>query len=194
MLPSLHTGLRNHELKLLRWRQIDFIGRRLIVGKPRTVSGGGREIPLSMTPLECLREWHSNFPNANPEHFVFPSERYGLDGESGYADGGARPYLIRPGVAMGSWKVAWTAARDKAGVHCRWHDLRHTFVSKMAEARRQTQPLWPRRASEPQDDGTIFACAERGKAHRDFRARFSSCLSNSAPRYSKATNRRRCAL
>jgi hypothetical protein len=43
------------------------------------------------------------------------------------------PYSIRPDVAIGSWKVAWTAARTKAGVACRWHDLRHTFVSKMAE-------------------------------------------------------------
>ena len=75
----------------------------------------------------------SNFPDAVPAHYVFPSERYGLDGESGYADGKVLPYSIRPDVAIGSWKVAWTAARTKAGVACRWHDLRHTFVSKMAE-------------------------------------------------------------
>jgi integrase len=80
-----------------------------------------------------MQEWRSNFPDAAPSHFVFPSERYGLDGESGYADGKVLPYSIRPEVAIGSWKVAWTAARTKAGVNCRWHDLRHTFVSKMAE-------------------------------------------------------------
>jgi integrase len=35
---------------------------------------------------------------------------------------------------MGSWKVAWTRYRKQAGVTCRLHDLRHTFVSKLAEA------------------------------------------------------------
>ena len=33
VLLSLHTGLRNQELRLLRWRQIDLIDRKLIVGK-----------------------------------------------------------------------------------------------------------------------------------------------------------------
>jgi integrase len=133
VLLSLHTGLRNQELRLLRWRQIDLIGRKLIVGKSKTAAGQGREIPLSATAFQCLQEWRSNFPDAVPAHYVFPSERYGLDGESGYADGKVLPYSIRPDVAIGSWKVAWTAARTKAGVACRWHDLRHTFVSKMAE-------------------------------------------------------------
>jgi integrase len=133
VLLSLHTGLRNQELTLLRWRQIDLIGQRLIVGKSKTAGGDGREIPLSRTAFQCLREWQSNFPNAVPDHFVFPSERYGLDGESGYANGKALPYSSRPDVAISSWKVAWTAARNKAGVQCCWHDLRHTFVSKMAE-------------------------------------------------------------
>ncbi|MGD0630024.1 MAG: tyrosine-type recombinase/integrase [Terracidiphilus sp.] len=133
VLLSLHTGLRNQELRLLRWQQIDLVGRALIVGKSKTASGEGREIPLSATALKCMQEWRSNFPDAALSHFVFPSERYGLDGESGYDDGKVLPYSIRPEVAIGSWKVAWTAARTKAGVNCRWHDLRHTFVSKMAE-------------------------------------------------------------
>jgi integrase len=133
VLVSLQTGLRNQELRLLLWRQIDLIERRLIVGKSKTASGQGREIPLSTTAFQCLLQWRSNFPDAIPAHFVFPSERYGLDGESGYANGKILPYSVRPDVAIGSWKVAWTAARRKAGVICRWHDLRHTFVSKMAE-------------------------------------------------------------
>jgi integrase len=133
VLLSLHTGLRNQELRLLRWRQIDLIGHKLTVGKSKTAGGQGREIPLSVTAFQCLQEWRSNFPNAIPAHYVFPSERYGLDGERGYTDGKLLPYSIRPDVAIGSWSTAWRAARTKAGVACRWHDLRHTFVSKMAE-------------------------------------------------------------
>jgi Phage integrase family len=34
---------------------------------------------------------------------------------------------------MGSWRKAWLDAGKKAGVRYRWHDLRHTFVSRLAE-------------------------------------------------------------
>jgi hypothetical protein len=35
---------------------------------------------------------------------------------------------------MHRWKVAWEAARRRAGVSCRFHDLRHTFISRLAES------------------------------------------------------------
>jgi integrase len=130
---SMHTGLRNKELRHLRWRQIDFLEGQLVVGKSKAAGGDGRVIPLSETVARCLQEWRSQFPEARPAHFVFPSERYGLAGEDGYTDGKVIPYDIKPTVPIGSWKVAWTAARKAAGVECRWHDCRHSFISKLAE-------------------------------------------------------------
>ena len=73
------------------------------------------------------------FPNAQPAHYVFPSERYGLAGENGYFTGKVVPYDIKPDTPIGSWKTEWNVARKAAKVSCRWHDMRHTFVSKMAE-------------------------------------------------------------
>jgi hypothetical protein len=35
---------------------------------------------------------------------------------------------------MHRWKVAWEGARKTAGVYCRFHDLRHTFISRLAES------------------------------------------------------------
>ena len=35
---------------------------------------------------------------------------------------------------MQRWKVAWESARKAAGVSCRFHDLRHTFISRLAES------------------------------------------------------------
>jgi integrase len=35
---------------------------------------------------------------------------------------------------MGSVKEAWEAAKGRAGVKCRFHDLRHTAVSRMLDA------------------------------------------------------------
>ena len=35
---------------------------------------------------------------------------------------------------MHRWKVAWEGARKAANVPCRVHDLRHTFISRLAES------------------------------------------------------------
>jgi integrase len=130
VLLSLHTGLRNAELRLLKWRQVDLLERAVTVGKSKTAGGEGRIVPLSETATPCLQDWRSQFPDAHPAHYVFPSERYGLDS---FENGKCIPYEIQPDKPIGSWKVAWTAARAAAKVSCRWHDMRHTFVSKMAE-------------------------------------------------------------
>src|SRR5580692_10400924 len=39
-----------------------------------------------------------------------------------------------PTKPMGSIKEAWEAAKVRAGVKCRFHDLRHTSVSRMLDA------------------------------------------------------------
>lgn len=133
VLLSIHTGLRNRELRLLRWRQVDMLERAVTVGKSKTAGGEGRTVPLSDTAWRCIRDWRGQWPAAVAEHFVFPSERYGLAGEEGHLHGALVRYDVRCDVPMGSWKVAWTAAKRAAGVSCRWHDLRHTFVSRIAE-------------------------------------------------------------
>jgi integrase len=133
VLLSIHTGLRNQELRLLRWRQVDMLERTITVGRSKTAGGEGRAVPLSETATACIQEWRRQFPGAKPEHFVFPSERYGFAGEPGHLHGTITPYDLRPDVPIGSWKIAWANALEAAGVKCRWHDLRHTFVSRIAE-------------------------------------------------------------
>ena len=71
VLLSLHTGLRNEELRLLRWRQIDLLTGQVTVGKSKTAGGTGRIVPLSQTALKCLQEWRSEFPDAQPAHYCF---------------------------------------------------------------------------------------------------------------------------
>lgn len=133
ILLSLHTGLRNGELRMLKWRQIDFLAGELTVGVSKTLGGEGRVIPLSATAAQCIQEWRSQFPEAQPDHFVFPSERYGFDGDDGRGDGKPIAYATQPNKPIGSWKVAWTNARAEAKVNMRWHDARHHFFSLLAE-------------------------------------------------------------
>ena len=132
-LTALHTGLRNAELRNLQWHNVDLIAREITVGKSKTEAGDGRKVPLSKAVFEALQDWRAKFPEAKPGHYVFPSERYGLDGEKGHKAGNVVPYDVDPTKPISSFKVAWTTARKAAKVDCRWHDARHSFVSKLGE-------------------------------------------------------------
>jgi integrase len=131
----LNTGMRVTELRMLQWRQVNLLERCLTVGRCKTPGGEGRMIPLNQDAFKTLVEWRAQFDNPLPDHFVFPSERYGLDGEEGYLSGAVAVWNRDPEKPIGSWKVAWSACRKSAGVTCRLHDLRHTFVSRLGEAK-----------------------------------------------------------
>lgn len=133
ILVSLRTGLRNNELRMLRWSMVDLMDGFLTVGLSKTTGGEGRQVALSPVAWATLREWRSNFPGALPGHFVFPTEHVGLDGEAGYLTGAGTSAAVDPTTPMGSWKTAFAGAIRRSGVQCRWHDLRHTWASSMAE-------------------------------------------------------------
>ena len=38
-----------------------------------------------------------------------------------------------PAKPMTSWKTAWKSAKATAGIECRFHDLRHTVVTRLLE-------------------------------------------------------------
>jgi integrase len=131
----LNTGMRVTELRMLQWRQVDLLERSITVGRSKTPGGEGRMIPLNQDAFTTMVEWRAQFDNPLPDHFVFPTERYGLDGEEGYLNGAVAVWNRDPEKPIGSWKVAWSACRKSAGVICRLHDLRHTFVSRLGEAK-----------------------------------------------------------
>src|SRR4051794_25586992 len=55
LVVDLNCGLRDKELRELRWRQVDLIHKKyLIVGKSKTDAGTGRVIPLNETVLVAL--------------------------------------------------------------------------------------------------------------------------------------------
>jgi integrase len=128
VLLALNTGMRYSEIRLLRWQQVELAKRTVRVGRSKTEAGTGRTIPLNERALKILEFWAEQFPNREPEHFVFPSERYGAGGDKFET----RVYNIDPSKA-GSWKEAWESAKETAGVVVRFHDLRHTVVTRMLE-------------------------------------------------------------
>ena len=121
---DLNTGLRDKELREIRWEQVDLIHKKaLTVGKSKTEAGTGRMIPLNETAiatLEAHAAWYTRrFGECRPEWFLFA---FGT------------PLPKDPTRPITSFKTAWTKVRKEAGVKGRWHDNRHTLVTELAES------------------------------------------------------------
>jgi integrase len=132
-------------IRTVQWGSVDFENRYLRWGKDKTASGTGRIVPLNQRAMAALGFWATHFPKREPEHYVFPTERYGAAGDKFCA----KAYDIDPTKPIGSIKEAWEAAKLKAArilkgepdstakiapLPCRFHDLRHTAVSRMLNA------------------------------------------------------------
>jgi integrase len=120
---ALSTGMRSGELTSLAWPQVDLFEGLFTVGRAKTAAGRGRVIPMNDEVRKIMaahREWFiTHFGEPQKSHYVFPW-------------GSPMPKdPTRPTVEI---KTAWNSIRKAAGVDCRWHDLRHTVATKMAEA------------------------------------------------------------
>jgi integrase len=124
---ALNTAMRSQEIKTLRWSQVDLVRRSLTVGKSKTEGGSGRLIPLNQSAVAMLVKWASRTPEANAEHFIFPAcENHKID-------------ATRP---IASFRTAWRNATKKAGLPgLRFHDLRHTAITKLAESMTSEQTI-----------------------------------------------------
>jgi integrase len=127
---TLNTGLRSSDVRLLTWAQIDLDSNLLTVGKSKTKYSSGRVIALNQEAEAVLRIWAHQFPNREGHHYLFPRERYGASGDAF----DACAYHTDPTKPIGSFKKAWQAAKKKASVACRFHDLRHTACTRVLDA------------------------------------------------------------
>jgi integrase len=132
---ALNTCTRYSELRLVRWTQIDFAVRTLTVGASKTEAGVGRVLPLNGRAFAVLGFWAALFPGREPNHYVFPYEKYGLAQRKEMRRGitSVCVHSTDPTRPIGRWKEAWEAAKIRAGVQCRFHDLRHTGCTRMLE-------------------------------------------------------------
>jgi integrase len=157
VLVSIHTAVRNEELRLLRWHQVDMEEGTITVGKSKTIGGKDRIVPLSQTAWNAMKEWKDQFPNALPTNAVFPTEKYALIGTEGQTGKGGvvKAYKTFPDHPVKSFATAWRGAKKNADTALRvahkrsveqwktakenthiqkfrWHDLRHSAVSRLA--------------------------------------------------------------
>jgi integrase len=128
-----NTGLRNAELRRAQWGQVNFLKAEFQVGKSKTAGGEGRVIPLNQAALGALKEWRSRWSDAKPEDYIFPAEKLVYKGAGAPERGVMTAYGVNRSKPLGAWKRAWSTAKKQAGVECRVHDLRHHFISALAQ-------------------------------------------------------------
>ena len=110
VLLSLNTGIRRGELASLTWADVDFQGPSLTVNGQDAKSGQTRVIPLNDEALAVLRHWRKQ--TKKEVGTVFPGKVEGT---------------------LLDINKAWVAIRASTKIsNFRWHDLRHTFASKLA--------------------------------------------------------------
>ena len=109
---ALHTGLRRSEQFSLEWEYVDFQTGILTV--PHSKHGGARRVPMNDTVRAILR----GRPNRLKGSYVFPSG-------TGETPLDANNFVRRDFVpALAQAKIEGF----------RWHDLRHTFASRLVMA------------------------------------------------------------
>jgi integrase len=129
---AIDTGARYDTIRTLKWGYVDFERRCLKWGKDKTEAGTGRVIPLNQRAIATLSFWATQFPDRKPKHYVFPTENYGATGQRFKET--PKAYNTDPDEPTGSNKEAWEGAKGRAGIEVRFHDLRHTAVSRMLNA------------------------------------------------------------
>lgn len=104
---AVYTGLRQYNVTHLQWSYVDM--RRRTVTIPPDEAKGGKiiSIPISNDAVAVLRR-----QVGKDKVWVFPYEGHPLE----------------------QIKGAWGKACKRAGIVCRWHDLRHTWASWQVQA------------------------------------------------------------
>jgi integrase len=133
---SVDSGLRASEVRALkrvninaRWSNGQIVEAEIVVPKSKTEAGTGRVVPLTNRAREAITDWLKLLGQAGPDAFLFPHHTVG------FSRGGKGTSMrdVDLGRPIGEWKGAWRRALKTAGVKARWHDLRHTLVSRLAE-------------------------------------------------------------
>jgi integrase len=108
---SLATGMRRGELFNLSWSAIDLTAMRVTVHGAKAKSGTTRHIPLNSEAAATLQGWQAR---AVPGDLVFPG---------------------KAGAVLNNVRRSWGSVLAAAAIErFRWHDLRHTFASKLVMA------------------------------------------------------------
>lgn len=129
---AVGTGMRNSEIRYLRWQDVDLRSGTVRVAKSDVFTpkwGKGRIIPLQDETVRVLTDAHP-FPDApkGPKDWVWPSPHAGR----GMSQGRTRTGRLNRATPGKAFSVCAERAGLDAGLT--FHCLRHTFASWMVQA------------------------------------------------------------
>ena len=108
VIVALNTGLRKTEQLSLKWTDVDFRLEQIFVRESK--SGKSRVVPMNQAVSECFRRLAKVRLLNNP--YVFPGEKTGE----------------RQKDLPKSWE---RCLKESLIDDFHWHDLRHTFASRL---------------------------------------------------------------
>lgn len=118
---SLATGLREANVRLLRWKQVDVARRHAWVESSEAKAKKPIAVPLNGDAIEVLRAQARKH-----DVWVFPVETKRRVGSEVVK-------VVAP--VTGCSTAAWSKALERAKIdNFRWHDLRHTWASWHVQA------------------------------------------------------------
>jgi integrase len=107
IIAALDAGMRRGEILTQRWEDVDFARRLIFVSHSKTPEGEAREIPLTNRLFSLLWEMRED------EGLIFTFK----------------------GQPIHSIKTAWKTALSRGEIRrYRFHDLRHSFNSRLVDA------------------------------------------------------------
>jgi len=74
VIVALHTGMRRGEMANLRWQDVDFYTRTLVVRESK--SGEGRRVPMNRVVVATLRMFRKERPAFGGLVFTSPGGRF----------------------------------------------------------------------------------------------------------------------
>jgi integrase len=120
-IVAANTSMRPVEVKHLRRMDVDLVNKLLHVRRSKNESSH-RVIPLNASAVKALAlmlDRADKLGHTEPEHYLWPACQWGR---------------FDPTQPMLKWDTVWRALRDAAGLQrLRFHDLRHTVITELAE-------------------------------------------------------------
>src|SRR5258705_8512911 len=156
-IVAANTSMRPVEVKHLRRCDVDRVKKLLHVRRSKNETSH-RVIPLNASALRALVRMFERadmLGHTEPEHYLCPACQWGH---------------FDPTKPMLKWDTAWRALRDASGLHgLRFHDLRHTIITELAEMGVADHVL-ESITGHPPDAGALLAHSDRCEAPSTRRA------------------------